>query len=206
MFDQHQKIIDQYAKQRPDNMARVMTFVLATVQQSLFMVPDIMTEIDKQGASSQYLWGWKMQAFDYITDNQKQIFDETINIFDAYPNPDIARHELLKYFAMLPGFGLVKGGFCCQLIFGLSGCLDSHNIKRFGLKASRFSAARFKNARSETLRNDIVKEYHGIVDALGGSCELWNSWCEYVAENAPTRYNSVYEVSRWHLIGIGLET
>lgn len=204
MFNIHQKQIAQFAKANPENMARVITFVYATVQQPLTMVTMIMESIDEQGGSCEYLFGWKLPAFLYVEENQQAIYNIAMNIYDVYPNPKVAEHELLKYFASLPGLGLVKGGFVVQLCFGLSGCLDSHNLERFGYTKQTFAASKFKNAKTEKTRNRLVSKYHTAISKAGGTASLWDSWCDYVANKQPNTYNSGYDVSRLHCEAIGI--
>lgn len=204
MFDEHQKEIARFAQFDADNMARVITFVYATVQQSLHMTPMIMGAIDEQGVDSEYLWGWKKDAYAFIEENKADVYRVAMAIYGGYADPDICQHELLKYFASLPGLGLVKGGFVIQLCFGLSGCLDTHNIKRFGLKGNTFNANRFKGAKTEATRNRVVRHYHALIKKSGGTRALWDRWCEHVAEKQPKQYANAWQVSRVHCAALGL--
>jgi len=202
MFNTHQKKIGVFAQTNPENMARVYQFVLATIQQNLNQTPDIMGDIDNIKESSKYLFGFKQRAWNYSQDNMQGIFDTTMRIHQQSKTESDAEHALLLYFAGLPGLGVVKGGFMIQLCFGLSGCIDSHNIKRFDLNSNTFSAARFKNAKTDKLRNKIISDYHKLVNNIGGCETLWNSWCEYVADRNNNIYGSGYDVSALHVSAI----
>lgn len=202
MFDTHQYEIGRYARYDARNMFRVITFVLCTIQQQLNIVEECMEDIDHEDAASIYLWGWKREAFMWYRDNKDQVYRTAMDIYDAHPDPSIARHELLKYFASLPGLGLVKGGFVIQLCFGLSGCIDRHNVKRFNIPAGRFKAFRYKNAKTNKTRNAIVREYHAIVDRCGGTASLWDTWCNYLAAKTPSIYKNGYAVSKIHMDAI----
>jgi len=203
MFNTHQKVIGTYARQSPENMARVYQFVITTVQQALIHTPDMMHDIDENGLQAKTLWGWKYDAMQHATQYAQETYDTTMQIFRNAIDPDNARHELLSFFAGLPGLGLVKGGFMVQLCFGLSGCIDTHNLRRFNLTGNEFKAARFKNAKTDKTRNAIVRQYHKIVDACGGCEALWNDWCDYVAMRQPARYANGFEVSALHVAAIG---
>ena len=202
MFNTHQNEIGHFARESAGNMARVYQFVITTVQQSLVDTPNFMSDIDTQGDKSKHLWGWKRDAFTFSIENADAIFDTSMTIYREISDPEIVRHELLKFFAGLPGLGLVKGGFMVQLCFGLSGCIDTHNINRFGLDDKTFKAARFKGAKTDKTRNAIVRAYHEIVDACGGCAALWDEWCEHVASRQPQNYDNAFDVSAIHVLAI----
>lgn len=198
MFDVHQKEIGEFARADAANMYRVITFVHATVQQQLNVVSDCMESIDNDGAASIHLWGWKREAFLWFGDNQNEVYSTAMGIYDGYADPELVQHELLKYFASLPGLGLVKGGFVIQLCFGLSGCIDRHNLARFNIPVRKFDATRYKGARTNKTRNRIVREYHATVRHCGGTRALWDDWCRYVAKKYTSIYADAWAVSALH--------
>jgi len=202
MFDTHQKAIGEFARANPANMAKVYTFVIATIQQSIETVPDMTKDMVLLGSASPYAWGFKADAMDFIRDNADMVFHASMAINANHANPQDAEHELLKFFADLPGLGLAKGGFMVQLCYGLSGCLDSHNLARFNISANDFKASRFKKAKSPALRSDIVQAYHIACHNAGGTRSLWDSWCEYVAGLRDDLTG--YQVSALHCRALGL--
>ena len=204
MFDEHQAKIGRYARRDADSMARVYAFVLMTVQQPLHMMPTAMRSLDTDGVESRFLWGFKIPAYDFLMENKQAIYDVSMAIYRGHADPELQQHELLRYFAGLPGLGVVKGGFMVQLCFGLAGCIDSHNMARFGIKPSRFKAARFKRAQTKT-RNVILRDYFSVIKTNGGCAELWNSWCVYVHKRNPVEYTSAYAVSELHVTAIGAD-
>ncbi len=203
MFDTHQKTIGEFARANPENMFRVITFVHATVQQSLNTVPAIMRDTKQRGAASIHLWGWKRGAYEYFDANKADVYRQAMALYDGHANPDTAAHELLKYFAGLPGLGLVKGGFVLQLCFGLSGCIDRHNLARFNIAEAQFAAGRFKGAKTNATRNRLVSNYHDTVARCGGTAALWNDWCNYVAAKVPSIWPDGEAVSAIHVSAIG---
>jgi hypothetical protein len=206
MFDKHQPIIGKFAQQSPDNFFQVLQFTLLTIQQSLHQVPEMMLDVNKKGFQSKYLWGVKAVAWQNLNDRKPEVYDMAMTLYDAYPNPDHASSELLLYLASLPGLGLVKGGFVAQLAFGLVGCLDSHNAKRFGLTRSQLSASSFKDARTRKTKSDKVHAYLGLCAELGGCAGLWDSWCSYVASrDTYGTGSSAHDVSKLHLDALGLK-
>ena len=204
MFNRHQKAIGSYARMNPENMKRVYWFVIATVQQSLVDVPEILKSFEEEGEASKYMFAWKSDAFRYARDNAEDIYTDAIALWNTARDDAEAADWLLAYFAGLPGLGLAKGGFMVQLCFGLSGCLDSHNVARFGLNKNTFSAARFKGAKTKKTRTKLVKMYHELVAKAGGCEALWNDWCDYVAERQPANYEDGNHVSRVHVEALGV--
>ena len=193
MYAKHQPIIADYAKQSPDKLSDVYTFILATIQQRLYHVPRVMRDIRENGSDSPHLWGFKYQAYKFMKENKRDIYDTILAIQSD--------HDRLTYVASLPGLGLVKAGFLLQLVFGEAGCLDTHNINRFGLKAGAFKASSFKMAKTSQTRERLVANYLDLCHKLGGSEGLWNSWCSHVADVDPD-FVSADQVSAFHVEAI----
>lgn len=206
MFLNHQPSIEKFAKQNENNFFDVVQFVLLTIQQSLYSVPLQMREVKREGIKSSYLWGVKGQAWKWHSENKARIFDNFMLIDQVNPNPDFAASELMLYAASLPGLGLAKGGFLVQLAFGLAGCLDSHNVERYGLSRSQVSAHAFKNARTPKTRHNKVNDYLALCAELGGTKGLWDSWCTYVynKQGHQGHYESAHHVSALHCEALGL--
>ncbi len=194
MFDRDQPEIAAYAQSSPDAMCRVMTFVIATIQQSIFTVPEIMDDIDRNGVESRFLWGFKLPAYENAVKEREGIYREAMGLWRAHANPDHAADELLHLFARQPGYGLVKGGFCVQLMFGLSGCIDTHNLQLYEVSARAFKASRYKNGSAE-LRHRMVRDYNHKCWDIGGTEFLWDNWCRFVADRNATTAD---RVSRLH--------
>lgn len=203
MFKQHQARIGSFARDNADNMAQVIQFVFLTVQQPLEGVSDQMKDVNEEGAGSQYLWGWKQEAFANLDQYQDDIYRDAMAIFSGYADPDTQAKELLRYFADMPGLGLAKAGFVIQLCFGLSGCIDSHNLERFGISYADISASRYKRAKTQKTKNRLLDLYCGLVTKCGGTADLWDGWCEYVADRRPNQYDSAWDVSALHCESIG---
>lgn len=198
-FAKHQPAIGQWARQSSDNFADVFRFVLATIQQPLSMTPDIVKDYKENGAASIYAFGMKRDALHWLEDNSGLLYDNAMFLWNY------GRRPLLSYFASLPGLGLIKGGFLAQLAFGSIGCLDRHNIERFGLDVSEFAAYRFKRAKRTETRQRILFHYIDLCDKCGGSALLWAEWCEYVAQR-DNDFETAEDVSRFHLTALGLNS
>lgn len=202
MFEIHNAEIGKFARQSPENLERVLRFVCATIRQPLELVPMIMHDFDQLGSDSRFAYGWKASALQYYADNRRAIYDNAINIYFAHACPEAQERELLAYFAELPGLGLVKGAFVCQLAFGVGGCMDSHNMSRFDVNPARFGAGAYKALKRVASRTARVDEYCGMVGEIGGGAFLWDSWCDYVAELRPDVFENGFAVSELHVTTI----
>lgn len=203
MFNQDQKAIGAYARECPENFRRVALFVIATIRQPLYSVPDAMAEIDEHGAFAPCLWGFKREAYDWLEANAGDLYESAMQIWHSLPDNEAAA-PLVSLFADVPGLGLAKGGFLAQLAFGLVGCLDSHNLKRFGIPENAFKACKFKNAKTAKTRRGLVTRYLEACEAAGGCARLWDEWCTYVAENQSEAYHDARHVSFLHCEAIGI--
>lgn len=200
MYDTDQALIGAYARTSPENMGRVYKFVIATIQQPLETVAVAMADFEELGSDSRFAFSSKATALDWMAegDNLETLYATAILLWNEAPNDDEAEHALLDLFASCPGLGLVKGGFMVQLIFGLAGCLDTHNIIRLGLTPSRFAASRYKGAKRAATRHMIREEYLEACRGAGGVMHLWNDWCLFVADLRPGRWADGEAVSRYH--------
>lgn len=206
MFDIHQATIERYAKANAENWFKTIQFVLLTIQQPLWQIPNQMELVNRQGAEANCLWGMKGVGWAWHKEHMHETYDHAMLINHIHPNPEHAASELLLYLAGLPSLGLVKAGFVAQLAFGLVGCLDTHNLFRFGLSESEFKSSSFKGAKTITTKQRKVNHYIAVCNDLGGARGLWNSWCAYVYErNAyALRYDSAFAVSAMHCEALGL--
>jgi hypothetical protein len=196
MFETHQAKIGAYAQRSPENMARVLTFVVLTIRQPLHRVPADMETVynsTDHDEISGILFGHKAAAWASIDARRDETYRDLMVMWeDGTPHAD-----MLAYLAKRPGLGLVKAGFALQLIFGIVGCLDTHNLTRYGIPENRFNASKGKAKRYET-RLGHAQTYVETCEALGGCQSLWDTWCTYVATNQPDTYRDPEHVSELH--------
>ena len=187
MFNTHQKDIGKFARKSPENTAQVILVDLLSIQQQWDQVGRQVLDVKANGLKSKYLFGSKRGGWEYILANKKElhkaIFSRTMPLA-----------EKLLAVASIPGIGIVKAGFVLQLCIGKVGCLDVHNLKRFGLKASAFKLGKVKY---DTALGK-AKLYIKLCEDLGGSKYLWDSWCDLLSEKYPTKYKNGQHVSRLH--------
>lgn len=185
MFSTHQPIIGQWARETPDNLRDVYRFVLLTIRYPLLFAAQDMREDNPKA-----LTGTRRVAWDHADACKREIYEGALDAWDRGGGAA----ELTAFFAALPGLGLVKAGFVAQLAFGVSGCLDSHNLERFGLSVWTF--AHYKR-RQERGRARMVERYVTEVEKRGGTAGLWDDWCAYVAER-DSKYKDAAHVSECH--------
>ena len=98
----------------------------------------------------------------------------------------------MRVVLRVPGLGLAKSGFIVQMLYGMSGCIDTHNLTRFNLHRRRFACGTKATDRRR------IGEYNDMVGRLGGTARLWDEWCIYVADR-DANYVDADHVSRLHL-------
>jgi len=188
MYAEHQPIISKYAARGPRELANVARFVLATIRTSF---PDAISSYKTLVTSGERrpiaYFGDKHRGLDYL-DNH------SVSWWNAIHAARRDRDTLVATFATVPGIGLVKAGFLAQLGFGVSGCIDTHNLQRFGMD---YGDVRFNKGAKWSTWVARAHHYNSVTDALGGPELLWNEWCEYVSRFQG--YGTPEEVSAMHL-------
>jgi hypothetical protein len=192
MFKDDNKKIARFALKSPENMVRVGTFVLTTIQAGLATTQAQMHDIDEHGASSKYLWGNKRDGFLYLQEHKQVIFAAVKAAVKA--NDPIGAIDVLTN---VPNLGIVKAAFVAQLVGLDVACIDSHNCDRLGLSRS---ALKFSKKVKPELKRKKIADYVKFTQDTGGSEYWWNTWCEYVAGNrANKRLDTAEKVSKYHV-------
>lgn len=189
MFREDQPKIAEFAWRSPENLARTLLFTRFTVRRHLYDVGPYLDHVEEYGKPACYS-DQDAEAFDAIHAGSSYIVSQPwryrfggMTLF----------YEVLSY----PGFGIVKAGFAVQLLTGDIGCLDTHNIQRFGLTAKDFSAS-----GSWVTVQGRVRKYVALCQSLGGPEFLWDSWCKYVSALYPKMYPTAQAVSSAHVDAI----
>lgn len=195
MYNRDCKKIAKFALKNPDNLARVTTFVLTTIQASLTSTLSQMKDIDINGADSKYLWGNKRDGYLYMHEHKRVIYaaiKEAVKTDDAVAAIDVLTN--------VPNLGVVKAAFVAQMCGLNVACIDSHNCDRLGLPRT---ALKFpKGVKRETKLKKIA-EYVQFTRDTGGSEYWWNTWCEYVAGNRANKsLNTGDAVSKYHVTAV----
>ena len=114
--------------------------------------------------------------------------------------------DVIQLFMAVPNLGMVKAAFLAQCLGFDVACIDSHNIKRLGLKPSIVSTppSGMKPATVRRKVEDYINLCHTQADYTNGTGSTaeywWNTWCEYVAGNRANRALDTGDVvSRYHV-------
>lgn len=186
MFASHQAQISRAGRKDPQSFARVCKFALATIRVHLRDAAESIREDDMRPL----VWfGSKFDGRAFIERHARALWQ------DAEQAEDDA--ALMRVFMRIPGIGFAKAGFLCQLLYGRVGCLDTHNLVRFGIPSRRF-----RSDLSARRVNKLTHEYVRLCDSLGGCAQLWDGWCEYVGHREG---DSAEHISALHLCCIAPE-
>ena len=211
MYAKHQPAIGRWAREQPEHFRDVLRFVVLTIRQPLF---NAVADMEALQSDNQYehgdavrsaLWGFKGESWAFINTNYERLYHVLEDIYLNADCPLEMEDEMLGFLATeVPGLGLIKAGFALQIVYGVSGCIDSHNLRRFGLPSRKFdSKGRLHTLKRKTLRKKC-REYHDTVREHGGTSGLWDSWCDYVAKKWPSRYRDADHVSELHAVAFML--
>ncbi len=188
---------NEFTQASADNLKRAAIFVLATIQQQLETVPVAVTDMTAQGSASRFAWKFKGAGLDYLDANSPQLYLDAMNCKRKPGN-------LLEVFLRVPGFGLVKAGFLCQIFAGIVGCIDTHNIKLYEIP---LSALRYRYESQANTLQAKRDNYVSLCNGLGGAHVLWSRWCDYVAKLRSYNWSDGAEVSKFHVdVVTGIET
>ena len=192
MFAEHQPQLSRLARSSPEGFERIVTFVLCTIRMSLRdAVKDY--PIVRRGDRCRSIFGFKHDGLAYLRDHAASIWSELECVYEC-TRGEPCEDELMAIVTMIPGIGLAKGGFILQMMYGLSGCIDTHNLRRFGLTEETFAT---HGSRKKCL--SLIRSYRAMIANSGGTAWLWDTWCAYLAER-DHNYDSAETVSSLHLI------
>jgi thermostable 8-oxoguanine DNA glycosylase len=169
---------------------------MLTIQQWLALVPRALDDVRQHGAESRFAWGNKRAGIAYILAEQHGLHAKA----QAYQRGGISLESLILEYLAIPGLGIVKASFLCQLTVGDGACLDIHNLRAMGLNEAAFKTPKTLKVESILKR---IRAYNGAWSAIGDSAYWWNSWCDSYAARAqaksPVKYSDGAAVSAAHL-------
>lgn len=208
MYAQHATAIQRYAQQSPECLEHVIQFVAFTIHTQFDVAAEQVRDMRNGEPDVRYANNVKATGYtiNWIEDNRESVWMTLETLYNAaYPDEDTA-DLMLSYLATnIPGLGLVKAGFALQLTYGMSGCLDTHNLNRFDLKVWAGRSRNFKFLKTGKARYNRVRQYNQACDDCGGTAALWDTWCDYVAKRWPMRYANGFEVSALHCEALGID-
>lgn len=199
MYQTHAKAIQSECFESPEAFRDVLLFVLATIQEPLERMPEHMLSIRNDGAQSPVLWGMKRQGYADVQKHYRALWNH-IQCAAITQAPMWRERCIVDIVDKIHGINTAKAGFVMQLTVGAVGCLDSHNLKRFGLNKSAFSIAPTVKKMATKMRK--AHAYVSTCDKLGGCEFLWDSWCNHVAGLRPDVWADGDAVSAAHACSV----
>lgn len=179
----------------PDGLANLITFVLLTIQQPFSGVARQFDDVKVTGDRSPYLFGAKRAGYRYAHKHKHVLHAAIVKAVEV--GDTVGAIDVLTN---VPGLGLVKAGFAAQCVGLGVGCIDTHNLVRFGLKESAMRLSKKLSAKTKAKK---IAAYIALCAELGGPEYLWNSWCDYVG-GLYDKLPSGELVSRFHWQALGL--
>ncbi len=196
MFVEHQPQLGKLGRSSPQGLERIATFALCTIRQPLrIAVADY--PLVRRGEHAQSIFGAKHAGVAYLRQHAPDLWERCEYAYEECDD-DRAADLIVSTLTEVPCLGPAKAGFVCQMIYGLSGCIDSHNLTRFGIPERTFRGREAKLSWPRVRQN--TRDYNAFCRKVGGAAALWDGWCQYVADRDPMNYPSAERVSSLHLI------
>jgi len=213
-YDKEIKVIQQYAMSSPANFAQVMLFsplsanvsfakhwdnfpVVMTILRHFFpngvKNPEDLKKViaafnEKYSTIGATVSGWKYDTILHVWNNKEDLWQKVRQA--AAGGDDV---DLLSALIQIPGVAPVKAGFMAQLIFGRSGCLDTHNIDIYSkvwpdlakdLNPDNWGKSGGKAGPLNKKTIEGLKKYTATIEKFKqrgiGTKELWDVWVDFV--------------------------
>ena len=203
MFNTHCKAVQEYSQRNADNFGDTVLMAALSIQQNWLGVGDQIADVRANKLESRFLWGNKIKTYEYLMSNKHMMFSQVKAVLNSSKSDNEKAYSLMIIFLRVDGLGIPKAGFCCQLIAGLVGCMDVHNIRMYNLNAKDFKLNPNPKTDKASRANEIkIWNYIELCEDYG--CEnLWDSWCEFLASKSKRWQdgNHVSEVHYTYLTG-----
>lgn len=172
-------------------------FALLTIRRPLYDAAKDYVLLRRGDRNVQSLFGAKHAGLSYVDRNAPELFERCEEAFELSADDETAEHLIVDALCDIPCIGPAKAGFIAQMVYGLSGCIDGHNLDRFSLPDRTFRLD--KGHVSAPRRRAILQTYNAFCRKVGGARRLWDDWCAYVSGRSPVLYPTPDYVSELHL-------
>lgn len=170
MYQDQVAVLNAAMRLDPDIFLRGVTFAVLSIRQQFITLADQMRQVDAVSLNARALWGYKRGSYDYLRKHKVELWEMVKSANDS--------ETAIAALTAIPGIGIVKAAFVCQMMGHDIGCLDSRNITRLNLNPREWRSDGNVNKTSLAFRNKIGR----YVAATAGQAEtLWNDWCKDVA-------------------------
>lgn len=196
MYDDHQPQLAVLGRSGPDGLVRICTFALLTIRQPLYDAVLDYPLVRKGERQARSLFGAKHEGLSYVERNATELYERCEEAFELMGDED-AEASIVNTLCDIPCIGPAKAGFIAQMVYGLGGCIDGHNLTRFELPTRTFRLDKLHVSLRR--RYAILQDYLRFCRKVGGARRLWDDWCCYVSERDPVNYRTPDYVSELHL-------
>ena len=176
--------------QSPKVTRRMLEFVILSIRERFHKMPDAVASYEAHGLNAPEVFGFKNESMEYIAANYRNIWREANKALK-----DNDETALMLVFLQVPGLGLAKAGFACQLFAARVGCIDTHNARLYGVTEAQL---RFPKKALYKTQVRKIEAYIDLCTRVGGSLFLWDSWCDLIALRQNKYFASGQQVSDLH--------
>lgn len=192
MYRKHQAQVQAWVRNE-DRLVDCALMVLLSIRMQWTGVGNQLRRV--RGGDMRPLWGVKRAGYEYLQANKRVLY-RTVRDLRA---GRISERAFMRQWIKVPGLGLPKAGFVMQLTCGKGGCLDMHNVERYGLDARVWTVPKRVNVADQMQAiDDTINLYLSTCRLCGGVSYLWNEWCRILAAKVGT-YQGPEDVSRRHI-------
>ena len=179
MYSIHATKCQEFSLESAHNLMLIVMMISLSIRQPWQTVKNNLTDVMINGLNSTALnWKAKLNTYNYMLTNKSVLHGRLLAIKNSSKSDDDKAVTAIQMFMKIPGLNIAKAGFAVQLTLGLAGCMDSHNIKIYGLNPREFEI----DKRSKCDKTKLVKitKYVKLCHDIGTE-NLWNTWCNYLA-------------------------
>lgn len=198
LFKLHNPIVNSYMQKSADNNADGVLMASLSMRRPWITVGTQMKEYKSHGLRAKAIWGNKRATAKWVRRNKNKLFENVTASLNFTGRR--RKVQMMLAFLDVPGIGLAKAGFCCQLFAGIVGCIDTHNIRLYNVDPNLLDYD--KKATLET-RLKKINAYLDLCQTLRSE-RMWNKWCRFLFKNDP-RFDSPEQVSRLHAEFLGIK-
>ena len=198
MFRNHNSKINSFSQRNANNLALVILMVSLSIQQKWSTVGHMLSSVKREKKDSIYVWGNKAATYDYVSTHKHFMYGQMRATMNSFYSDDLKAFKLMKIFLRIDGLGIAKSGFVCQLVSGLVGCMDVHNIKTYDIDPNSLVLNKNLISKRGIENNDKkIRQYIKLCHDYSTE-NLWNSWCSMIADKYPKDFVDASHVSELH--------
>jgi hypothetical protein len=185
MYNQEVPRITHHAYHGQNGLYDVIEFALLTIRRPLSQVGSAKDQLRKVGLDNAKLASVTKKGLLWSKNYEGVLRCQLLQCSSV--------EEAMLNLINIPGIGLAKSAFICQMLGFPVGCLDVHNLREGGIKEPTMN-----KSGGLTHKKNAIKRYVSLSNNKTSE-QWWDDWCKLVAGN---RWNSYLkpceEVSQYH--------